>query len=292
MQGKVCLITGATQGIGRVVAEELARRGARVLITSRNAERGAATVAAIKSATGNQQVECLLADFSQQRQIRELVAAVHATTDRLDVLINNVGAHFHYRTVTLDNVESTFAINHLGAFILTNGLLDLLKESAPSRIINISSEAHQRVTDVEDWESLKGYGGIKAYSRSKLANMLFTYELAHRLDGTGVTVNACHPGVVHTALLEDGFDRWWTRWLWPIVKRFTITPEEGAETPTFMAISPDLAGVTGKYFKEKRVAPSSLISHDATIGARLWNVSLRLSGQLPETEITGEHVVA
>lgn len=292
MQGKVCLITGATQGIGRVVAEQLARRGARVLFTSRSPERGAATVAAIQAATGNQQVEYLLADFSQQRQIRDLVTAVHSTTDRLDVLLNNVGAHFHYRTVTLDNVESTFAVNHLGAFILTNGLLDLLKESAPSRIINVSSEAHQRVVDVEDWESTKGYGGITAYSRSKLANMLFTYELAHRLDGTGVTVNACHPGVVNTALLQDGFDRWWTRWLWPIAKRFTITPEEGAETPTYLAVSPEVAGVTGKYFKRKTVAPSSLVSHDATIGARLWNLSLRRSGQLPESEITGEHVVA
>lgn len=292
MQGKVCLVTGATQGIGRVVAEELARQGARVLFTSRSAERGAATVAAIQAATGNPQVECLLADFAQQAQVRHLVAEVQATTDRLHVLVNNVGAHYHYRTETLDGVEATFAVNHLGAFLLTNGLVDLLTASAPARVVIVSSEAHQRVVDVEDWESTKGYGGIKAYSRSKLANILYAYELAHRLEGTGVTVNACHPGVVNTALLEGGFDRWWTRWLWPIARRFTVTPEEGAETVLHLATSPEVEGVTGKYFKRKAPANSSLISHDATIGARLWNVSLRLTGQLPEVEITGEHVVA
>lgn len=290
MQGKVCLVTGANQGIGRVIAEDLARRGARVLITSRSAERGAATVAAIQAATGNPRVECLVADFAVQAEVRALVAEIHRVTDRLDVLVNNAGAHFHYRTITPDNHESTFAVNHLAPFILTNGVLDLLRESAPSRIVNISSEAHQRAVDIEDWESTKAYGGVRAYARSKLANVMFTYELAHRLEGTGVTANACHPGLVNTGLLEEGFNRWWTRWLWPIARRFTITPAEGAETPIYLATSPEVDGVTGKYFKNKRPATSSLVSHDATIGARLWNVSLRMTGELPEVEITGEHV--
>lgn len=292
MQGKVCLVTGANQGIGRVIAEELARLGARVLITSRSAERGNATVEAIRAATGNARVECLLADFAVQDQVRDLVRQVHAATDRLHVLVNNAGAHFTYRTQTPDGHEATFAVNHLAPFILTNGLLDLLRASAPARIVTVASEAHQRAVDIEDWESQRGYGGVRAYARSKLANIMFTYELAHRLEGTGVTANACHPGLVNTKLLEDGFDRWWTRWLWPIVRRFTITPEEGAETPLWLATSPEVEGVTGKYFKRKAPANSSLVSHDATIGARLWNVSLRHTGQLPDVEITGEHAVA
>ncbi len=290
MQGKVCLVTGANQGIGRVVAEELARRGARVLITSRNPERGAATVAAIQSATGNPLVECLVADFAVQAQVRALVAEVYRVTDRLDVLVNNAGAHFHFRTMTPDDHESTFAVNHLAPFILTNGLTDLMRASAPSRIVNVASEAHQRAVDIEDWESTKGYGGVRAYARSKLANVMFTYELAHRLEGTGVTVNACHPGLVNTSLLEEGFNRWWTRWLWPIANRFTLTPAEGAETPIFLATSSEVDGVTGKYFKKKTPATSSLVSHDATIGARLWNVSLRMTGEISEVDITGEHV--
>ena len=156
---------------------------------------------------------------------------------------------------------------------------------------SISSEAHQRTGNVEDWESRTSYSGYGAYARSKLANIMFTYDLAHRLEGTGVTVNACHPGVVDTGIIEQGLSRWWTRWLIPLAKRFAIPPAEGAETPLYLATSPEVEGVSAKYFKRKRPATSSLVSHDATIGARLWNISLRYTGQLSEVEITGEHIV-
>jgi retinol dehydrogenase-14 len=207
------------------------------------------------------------------------------------VLVNNAGAFHLYRTTTADGHEATFAVNHLAPFILTRSLKQLLKDSAPARVINISSDAHLRATNVEDWESRNGYTGYQAYARSKLANVMFTYDLAHRLEGTGVTVNACHPGLVDTGLVENALGRWWTRWLIPFAKRLTSTSEEGAATPLWMATSPELEGVTGKYFKKKRAATSSLVSHDPTIGARLWNISLRYTGEISEVEITGEHIL-
>ncbi|HQW66064.1 MAG TPA: SDR family oxidoreductase [Gemmatimonadales bacterium] len=290
MEGKVCLITGANRGIGRATAEGLARLGATVIITSRRRDAGEAAVREIIAATGNQKVSLLVADFSTQAAVRQLVEDVKAATPQLDVLINNAGSYHAMRTKTPDGIEATFAVNHLAPFLLTTGLLPLLEASAPARVIVVASEAHQRVTDPEDWESAKAYNGLTAYSRSKLANVMFGYDLAHRLEGHGVTVNSCHPGLVKSALLESGFDRWWLRWAWPIATRFMITPEEGATTLLYLAASPEVEGVTGKYFKRSRAATSSLLSHDAVVGARLWNVSLRLTGQLPAAEITGEHI--
>lgn len=290
MRGKVCLVTGATQGVGRYVAEGLARQHARVLVHGRDVTKVERTVAEVRAASGNPDVHGVVADFAVQDQVRRMVTEVEAMTDRLDVLVSNAGTYSMRRVETVDGHELTFAVNHLAPFILINGLVDRLKAGAPARVVIVASEAHQRVRDIEDWESRKGYGGITAYSRSKLANVLFAYDLAHRLEGTGVTVNACHPGLVNTALLASGFDRWYTRWLWPFVQKTTITPEEGAETPLYLATSPDLEGVTGKYYKRKRPTTSSLVSHDATIGARLWNISLRYTGQLSELEITGEHI--
>lgn len=290
MEGKVCLVTGANRGIGRATAEGLARLGATVIITSRQREAGEKARQEIIAATGNQKVSLLVADFSTQAAVRQLVEDVKAATPRLDVLINNAGSYHAMRTKTPDGIEATFAVNHLAPFLLTTGLLPLLEASAPARVIVVASEAHQRVTDPEDWESAKGYNGLTSYSRSKLANVMFGYDLAHRLEGHGVTVNSCHPGLVKSALLESGFDRWWLRWAWPIATRFMITPEEGATTLLYLAASPEVEGVTGKYFKRSRAATSSLLSHDAVVGARLWNVSLRLTGQLPAAEITGEHI--
>jgi NAD(P)-dependent dehydrogenase (short-subunit alcohol dehydrogenase family) len=157
----------------------------------------------------------------------------------------------------------------------------------------VASEAHQRVADPEDWVSTKAYNGRTAYNRSKLANVMFCYDLADRLAGSGVTVNCCHPGWVNTRVLFSMYDRWWLRWLWPIVqKNFTTTPAEGAETVLYLATSPAVEGVTGKYFKKLRPTTSSLISHDSVIGARLWNLSLRLTGDLPPVTITGEIIAA
>lgn len=291
MHGKVCLVTGANRGIGYEIALGLARQGARVLAHARTAEKAEHTASLLREISGNPAVEGVYADFLRQGEVRSLAADVIRRTARLDVLVNNAGGYFTYRTTTDDNHEATLAVNHLAPFILTNALVELLTKSAPARVINVASEAHIRVNNIEDWESRQGYSGYGAYSRSKLANLMFTYDLAHRLERTGVTVNACHPGLVDTGIIENGLSRWWTRWLIPIAKRFTVSPEEGAATPLYLATSPEVAGVTGQYFKRKRPATSSLVSHDATIGARLWNISLRYTGQISEAEITGEHIV-
>lgn len=290
MKGKICLITGANRGIGLATAEVLARQGATVVLHCRNRAAGEAAKAGLVAATGNGNIDVLVADLAVQAEVQALAEEVKARYPRLDVLINNAGAFFLTRVLTVDEHESTFAVNHLAPFILTNALTDLLRASAPSRVVMLASESHQRVTDPEDWESSKGYNGVTAYGRSKLANVMYSYDLAHRLEGTGVTVNCCHPGVVETHLLESAFNRWWLHWVWPLVKRFTISPAEGAAAPAYLASSPDVDGVTGRYFNKSRPATSSLISHDAVLGARLWNLSLRLTGELPPVSITGEHI--
>lgn len=281
MHGKVCLVTGANRGIGRATTEGLARLGATVLMVCRNREAGEAARRELLAATGNERISLFVADFAVQADVRRLVEEVKAATPRLDVLVNNAGAYFAKRTITTDGIEATFAVNHLAPFLLTTGLLDLLRASAPARVVVVASEAHQRVRDAGDWQGARRYFGLTAYSRSKLANVMFGYDLAHRLEGSGVTVNSCHPGLVETALLESGFDRWWLRWLWPFVTRRMITPEKGATTPIHLAASPSLAGVTGQYLKRSRAATSSLLSHDTAVGAHLWMLSQRLTGQLP-----------
>lgn len=291
MDGKVCLITGANRGIGREIALELARKGATVMAHARTPERAAAMDADLRAASGSDAIRVFHADFADQNAVRRLAAEVQAATDRLHVLINNAGAFHLYRTTTADGHEATFAVNHLAPFILTRELKQLLKDSAPARVINVSSEAHHRATNIEDWESRQGYTGYQAYARSKLANVMFTYDLAHRLENSGVTVNACHPGLVDTGLIEHGLSRWWTRWLIPIAKRMSDTVEDGAVTPVWLAVSPEVEGVTGKYFKKRRAATTSLVSHDPTIGARLWNISLRYIGEISDVEITGEHIL-
>lgn len=288
MQGKVCLVTGANHGIGRAIAEGMALQGATVLMVCRNRELGEGAKAQLTAATGNHQIELFVADLSVQAQVRQLVDDVRTRHSRLDVVINNAAAFFGCRTMTVDDVEATFAVNHLACFILVNGFAELLRASAPARVVVVASEAHQRVSDPEDWGSVRGYNARTAYNRSKLANVIFSYDMAHRLEGTGVTVNCCHPGVVDTPVLRGLYDRWWSRWMWPIVRRFTITPEEGARTVRYLATSSEVEGVTAKYFKASRPATSSLISHDPVIGARLWNLSLRLTGELPPVTVTGE----
>lgn len=290
MRGKVCLVTGGNRGIGREIALGLARAGARVLVHARTAEKGERAAEEIRAASGNGLVQGFHADFIDQAQVRRLAAEVMAATDRLDVLVNNAATYNLHRETAPDGHEATFAVNHLAPFILTRELKSLLRDSAPSRVVNVSSEAHQRASNIEDWESRQSYGAYQAYARSKLANVMFTYDLAHRLEGTGVTVNACHPGLVDTGIIETALDHWYSRWLVPIAKRVAITVEEGARTPLWLAMSEDVEGVTGKYFKEQKAIASSLVSHDATIGARLWNISLRYTGEIPEQEITGEHI--
>jgi len=280
MQGKVCLVTGATSGIGLVTARELARQGARVVLVGRNPARCEAAVAQIRIETGNAEVEALLADLSSQQQVRELARRFCESHPRLDVLVNNAGGMWMRRELTADGLEMTFAVNHLAYFLLTHLLLDVLKASAPARIVNVSSEAHRKaVLDFDDLMGERRYSGWRAYCRSKLANLLFTYELKRRLGGTGVTANAVHPGWVATGFAGNNG---WRGWVWRLAARcFALSPEHGARTIVYLASSPDLASFSGGYFIRERAVPSSPASYDNAAGRRLWEVSGALANLSP-----------
>ncbi|CAN5137474.1 SDR family oxidoreductase [soil metagenome] len=279
MQNKTVLITGGNAGIGLETARALAQQGATVVIVARDVIKGEQAVADIKQTTGNEKVSFMKCDLGSQKQIRQLAADFKAKHNRLDVLVNNAGAFFSEYGETEDGIERQFAINHLGPFLLTNLLLDWLKASAPARIVNVASRAHYRGRiNFDDLYFRKNYDGfIKAYGQSKLANVLFTNELARKLEGTGVTVNSLHPGVVATdiALKESkGIYRFgW--WLW---KHFMITPAQGAETSIYLASSPAVDGVTGKYFDKSKAIPAAKQALDKNIAAQLWEVSEKLTG--------------
>lgn len=279
MTGKICVVTGATSGIGEVTARTLAQMGATVIAVGRDPQRGAATLNQIKKAVPNAQVEFMLADLSAQAQIRQLAQEFKRKYARLDVLVNNAGALFTRQQESVDCIEMTFALNHLGYFLLTNLLLDALKISAPSRIINISSLGHRRVKmDFDELEHRPRYNGLLVYRQSKLANVLFTYELTRRLAGTGVTVNAVNPGFVAS---NFGFDNIRGLRTHPKVAKvmrqlyelFVASPEEGARTSIYLASSRDVEGVTAKYFEKQKAVPSSPESYDEATAARLWQLS-------------------
>jgi NAD(P)-dependent dehydrogenase (short-subunit alcohol dehydrogenase family) len=278
MEGKVCLVTGATSGIGKVTAHELAKQGATVVIVGRSRQKVEATVEEINSRTGNQSVEYLLADLSSQKEIRSLAREFKSRYDRLDVLVNNAGAVFAEYGETEDGVERTFAVNHLNYFLLTNLLLDVLEASAPSRIVNVASGAHQGAElDFDDLGAKQNYGFMRAYGRSKLANIMFTYELARRLEGTGVTANALHPGSVATGIGTNN-DVWYVRPALALFRLLSTTPEKGAKTSVYLASSPEIEGVTGQYFANKKSISSSKASYDEETAKRLWRVSEELTG--------------
>lgn len=277
MKGKVILITGATNGIGLEAARALGRSGARLVIVGRSADKTNATADLIRRDTGAD-VTPLIADLSQQADIRALAADFKSRFDRLDVLINNAGAYFNSKQMTADGFEMTFALNHLSYFLLTHLLLDVIKDSAPARIINVSSNAHKfGGIDFDNLQAEKRFGGMIAYGQSKLENILFTYELARRLEGTGVTVNALHPGVVRTgfgknngALMTVAMN---------IFQGITgISAEQGADTIVYLASSPEVAEVSGKYFYKRRAIKSSAVSYDTDAAARLWAISEALTG--------------
>jgi retinol dehydrogenase 12 len=279
MNGKTCLVTGATSGIGEVAARELARLGARVIVVGRSPERCAATVDRIRRETGSTGVESIVADLSSQADVRRLADEVRRRCDRLDVLLNNAGGMFLERRESPDRIELTLALNHLSYFLLTNELLPLLKASAPARIVNVASDAHKGVSiDFDDVQGRRRYAGWRAYQQSKLANILFTYELARWLEGSGVTANTLHPGFVRTRFFAD-----FTGWIGLITKLgaklVAIDPEEGAKTSVYLASSHEVAGVTGQYFVKCRPARSSPQSHDRVAAQRLWNVSEELTGE-------------
>ena len=285
MQGKVCLVTGATSGIGEVTARELAKQGATVVLVGRNRQKAEKAVDEMKSLTGNQDVGYLLADLSSQEEIRGLAREFKARHEHLDVLVNNAGAVFSEYGETGDGIERTFAVNYLNYFLLTNLLLDELKAGAPSRVINVSSGAHQGAElDFDDLGTKQNYGFMRAYGRSKLANVMFTYELARRLEGSGVTANALHPGAVATNFGSNNAV-WYARPMLTLFRLFATTPEKGAETSVYLASSPEVENVTGKYFANKKPVSSSSASYDEEAARRLWHVSEELTG-LSEKETT------
>jgi retinol dehydrogenase 14 len=282
MAGRVCLVTGATSGIGKATATGLAHLGADLVLVARDPARGAATMAEIRTVTGNPRIELLQADLSSQAAIRHAAEDYRRGHDRLHVLVNNAGGSWATRHTTADGLELTFAVNHLAYFLLTNLLLDLLRAGAPARIVNVTSSA-QAFGDIhfDDLQFERRYRGQAAYNQSKLANVLFTYELAHRLDGTGVTVNCLAPGVTRTNFGRDDSGPV-MRLLTPLARPFMRSPEEGAATAVWLASSPQAAAVTGRYYLRRRARPtprrSSRRSYDTELARRLWQVSEELTG--------------
>jgi NAD(P)-dependent dehydrogenase (short-subunit alcohol dehydrogenase family) len=278
MQGKTVVVTGANQGIGKATAVALAAKGARVVLVARNAEKGKAALAEVQAAGVGVKgsAELIVGDLSSQEQVRRVAAELKASHDRLDVLVNNAGVFVPERHATVDGLEETFALNHLGYFLLTRELLDLLQATAGSRIVNVSSEAHRGAK--MHWDDLQSertrYRGFKAYGQSKLANVLFTYELARRLEGTGVTTNCLHPGVI-----GSGFGQTYGGAMSVLVKiarPFMLSPEEGARTSVYLASSPEVAGVSGKYFSKCKPVKSNALSYDVQSQQKLWSLSEQL----------------
>jgi NAD(P)-dependent dehydrogenase (short-subunit alcohol dehydrogenase family) len=279
IHGKTILVTGATSGIGLEASVELAQRGGRVVMVGRDAERTEAVVADVVARSGSREVSHRLCDFSSQASIRDLAATFLSGHDRLDVLVNNAGGVNKTRRLTVDGIERTFAVNHLGYFLLTNLLSDLLVRSAPARVVTVASIGHRGGTlDFDDPGFERGgYSVMRAYKRSKLANVLFAAELARRLGGKGVTSNSLHPGSVATNIWS-GAPLWAKPLIAVLYRPFFISPQEGAAHVVHLASSPELEGVTGRYFEEgKLVAPSSL-GQDGALSKRLWEVSAGMVG--------------
>jgi len=275
MQGKVCLVTGSSSGIGKVTARELARLGATVVMVCRNRAKGEAAQAEIKAATGNERVELILADLTSLADVRRAAAEFKERYTRLHVLIHNAGGVSSVRRVTPDGLEVTFVVNYLAPFLLTELLLDVLKASAPARIVNVSSAAHQGgKIDFDDLQGEKGYSMWKAYGQAKLALILFTYELARRLEGSGVTVNALHPGVIASDF-GQGLGKF-SRVGWKLAAPFMTSVERGAQTTLYLATSPEVEGISGKYFANRKEVRSSRRSYDQAVRQRLWQVSEEL----------------
>ena len=281
MTGKVVLVTGGTGGIGKATATGLAALGARVGITGRDLARAERVAAEIRTASGNPAVDAFAADMSSQAEVRRLAVAVLAAYPRLDVLVNNVGGFWAHRHPTVDGLEHTFAVNHLASFLLTNLLLDRLKASAPSRVVTVSShvQAEGRI-DFDNLQSARDYSGQTAYSQSKLANVMFTNELARRLKGSGVTATCLHPGFVRTEFgAED--QAWFFSVISNVVRPFLKTPAQGARSSIYLASSPDMDSVTGLFFVDGRPKAANKVAYDPITLARLWQTSAGLVGLEP-----------
>jgi NAD(P)-dependent dehydrogenase (short-subunit alcohol dehydrogenase family) len=279
MDGKTVIITGGNSGIGKAAAVELARAGARVVITARSEERGTRAVADIAAASGSEAVELSVFDLADLSSVRAGAADLLERCPRIDVLCNNAGLILSERTLSADGYEATFAINHLGHFLLTDLLRQRLIDSAPSRVVNVASMAHsyaRRGMEFDDLMAERSYKQMKVYGRSKLANILFTEELARRLAGTGVTANSLHPGPVHTGYGRDGDTNGILAWGLKVYAPFSLTPEQGARTSVYLCSSPDVEGVTGKYFARCREKTPSAQARDDAAATLLWSISEQL----------------
>lgn len=279
MEGQIVMITGANAGIGKQTALELARLGATVVMVARNRERGEAARAEVAAAGGNDQTDLLIGDLSSQASIRTLVETFRARYDRLNVLVNNAGVYLTRREESVDGLEMTFATNHLGYFLPTVLLWDRLVAGAPARVINVASDAHRgRKLDFDDLQSRRRYSGYGAYGRSKLANVLFTYELDRRRGAADVTVNALHPGFVASNFGQNnrGVVGLFMKRVVPL---FARTVEQGAATPVYLAASPEVAGISGRYFTNCQAVQSSPASYDRAAAERLWAISEELTAE-------------
>ena len=281
MRNRVCLVTGATNGIGYETALGLARDGARVAIVGRDAGKTRACAERIRSAVPGAVVDPHVADLSGQGEIRRLAGSLRETYPRLDVLVNNAGAIFDRRALTVDGIERTWALDHLGYVLLTLELLDTLKASAAAgakpRIVNVASAAHERGhVDFADIEGARRYGAMRAYAQAKLGNVLFTYALARRVRADGITVNALHPGVINTGFAKNTGGLFGTAW--SLMRPFLSRPDKGAETSLHVATAPELDGVTGRYFSRSRPKTSSAESRDESVQERVWALSLAQVG--------------
>jgi NAD(P)-dependent dehydrogenase (short-subunit alcohol dehydrogenase family) len=278
MRGKICLITGATSGIGKATALGLAKLGATVVLVGRDRARGEQAQSEIREQSGNPHIDLMLADLSSQRSIRQLANDFKGRYSQLHVLINNAGVFELRKRLTVDGLDMVFAVNQLAPFLLTNLLLDVIKASAPARIVNVSSGSHEaNYLKLDDLQSEKHYRPMRAYGQSKLALVLFTYELARRLEGTGVTANCLHPGFVATNIAQRDLPAI-ARPLAKPVFLFGISPEEGAKTSIYLASSPDVEGVTGKYFVKSVPKQSSPLTHDVSLQHKLWQVCAVMTG--------------
>ena len=281
VRGRTVLVTGATSGNGLEASTALARLGARLLMVGRDPARTAAAARDVASRSGSSEVGHLVCDFSSQADVRALAEAVRARADRLHVLVNNAGGVNKARRLTGDGIEATFAVNHLGYFLLTNLLLDLLVRSAPARVVTVASVGHRRGTiDFDDLGFERGYTVMRSYARSKLANVLFAAELARRLAGTGVTSNSVHPGSVDTNIWS-GAPLWAKPLIQILFRPFFISAEQGAARVVQLAASPELEGVTGLYFEEGKPVTPAPLALDASLARRLWDVSARMVGLAP-----------
>jgi len=278
LSNRTCIITGANSGIGKATAFGLAKMGASIVMLCRNEKKGKNALKEIKDNTGNQFIELMIADLQDHDSIRLFAQNYKSTHDKLHVLINNAGIMKKKRETNNLDHETTFATNNLGHFLLTNLLLEMLQSSAPARIINVSSGSHKRgKLDFNNLMLEQKYGRFKAYNNSKLANILFTYELARRLEDSGVTVNVVHPGAARTNFGREFSER--TRKFLKLFKRFTISAEEGAKTSIFLASSPEVENITGKYWIKCKQVKSSKYSYNTSIQKRLWDVSKDLTSE-------------